>query len=325
MEELNEIEQIIIRCLDQSASESDLSRLKDWLNESEENQKHYYEFKDVWDALPLEQAKEGAIDEWKRFTKSKLTVSPLRKIGIELAKFAAVALLALLAGHFFFSPEEEQIQYATITVPYGSKSSLKLPDGTNVILNAGSELTYPTSFAKASRDVALVGEAYFDVVHHSDHPFIVSVDELEVKVLGTQFNVLAYPEFDRIETTLVDGKVQLYRKGYESGDGVILKPGQKATFKDNRLKLQRANLDLETMWVNNEFYFENIPFHELMTRLEKWYDVSIIFDKERFKDLTYTGKFRNEETVWQAFDAIRMTTPVEYTTEHRKVFITLKK
>lgn len=325
MKELDEIEQIIIRSLDQTAAGSELDRLNDWLNESESNRKYYFEFKDVWDTVPALKSKEGASSAWNKFNRTRVSLSPIRRIGIELAKVAAVALVALIVGYFFYSSKPENLQYATIEVPYGSKTSVRLPDGTNVMLNAGSELTYPTSFAKASRDVSLKGEAFFDVAHNASKPFIVSVDELEVRVLGTRFNVMAYPEFNRIETTLVEGKVQLSRKGFDSDDGVILKPGQKATFADQKLKLQRANLELETNWINNEFYFESIPFHELMTRLEKWYDVTILYNKDDFKELTYTGKFRNEETVWQAFDAIRMTTPVEYTTEHRKVFITLKK
>ncbi|MCU4177220.1 FecR family protein [Carboxylicivirga sp. N1Y90] len=325
MNELNEIEQIIIRHLDNTATESELKRLNNWLEEAEENRKHYHEMKDVWDATPSVIGHEKSQKQWKKLNQSRLRSIPFRRISIELIKVAAVAVIALMAGYFFFEVADEDVHYATIEVPYGSKSTLKLPDGTNVTLNAGSKLVYPSNFSEKERNVELSGEAYFAVEHNPKKPFVVNVDDLEVRVLGTEFNVMAYPEFKRVETTLVSGKVLLNRKGFAYDDGIILKPGQKATYENNGLKIQWANIELECNWTQNEFYFESIPFNELMTRLEKWYDVTIEYNKEDFKDLTYTGKFRNEETVWQAFDAIRMTTPVDYTTEHRKVFITLKK
>lgn len=326
MKELNEIEQLIIRSLDKSATQQELQQLNSWIDESEDNRKHYFEFKDVWDAVPVVEKVDGAEGEWSKFNKSITRRRPIRRIGIELLKIAAVAILVFVISQLVvLNPPKEDVRNAMVTVPYGSKTSLQLPDGTRVILNAGSEFSYPTNFAKASRNVILNGEAYFEVAHDDTKPFVISVGDLNVTVLGTKFNIMAYPEFNRIETTLVEGKVQLSRKGYVQDEGVVLKPGQKATFSDNKLKLQRANIELATNWIRNEFYFESIPFHELMMRLEKWYDVSIEYNHEEFKDLTYTGKFRNEETVWQALDAIRMTTPVDYTSGHRKVFITLKK
>ncbi|MBI9064994.1 MAG: DUF4974 domain-containing protein, partial [Marinilabiliaceae bacterium] len=96
-------------------------------------------------------------------------------------------------------------------------------------------------------------------------------------------------------------------------------------FEDGKLSLQIVNTEIEAIWTQNEFYFESIPFPELMMRLEKWYNVQFEFDQEEFKDITFTGKFRNEETIWQVLDAIEMTTPVSYRAEHRKVYITYKK
>jgi len=330
MEDHYDIEEIIIRSFDQTATEEEMAYLKAWIEASAENQAAYFQMKDVWDTTPIVAEKSQADQSWKKLQHETSVQRPgiLRRIVIETVKVAAVAVLVLVSAYFvYFNTESSQkeVQYATVQVPLGSKSSVLLPDGSEVMLNAGSELTYPTNFSESVRDVELKGEGYFKVAHNAEKPFIVTAQELEVKVLGTEFNVMAYEELHRIETTLINGKVQLNMKGSTAGNGVILKPGQKATFEDGKLSLQIVNTEIEAIWTQNEFYFESIPFPELMMRLEKWYDVQFEFDQKEFKDITFTGKFRNEETIWQVLDAIEMTTPVSYRAEHRKVYITYKK
>lgn len=330
MEEYFDIEEIIIKSLDGTATEEELGRLKQWIEASEENRGSYFQMKDVWDTAPVIAEKSEAKASWKKLQQAsdKKRSPRIRRLYTEVAKYAAVAVLVLTGAYFIYLNKEAKnnaIQYATVNVPYGSKSSVTLPDGSEVMLNAGSQLIYPTNFSEIVRNVELKGEGYFKVTHNAQKPFIVSAQELEVKVLGTEFNVMAYEDMDRIETTLVNGKVQLNMKGATEGKGIVLKPGQKATYQDGKMSLQVVNTEVEAIWTQNAFYFESIPFAELMVRLEKWYDVEIEFNRSDFKEITFTGKFRNEETIWQVLDAIKMTTPVEYRAEHRKVYITYKK
>ncbi|MGQ1788169.1 FecR family protein [Saccharicrinis sp. GN24d3] len=330
MKELEEIERIIICSFDHTASEQELLQLKKWIQESPSNEAKYFQLKDVWDTTPSVANTDTTPLAWEKLSKQTTQVQhkfTYRSILTESLKIASVAAIVFLVTYVLFVDpfnSASQAKFTKVEVPYGSKSTVELPDGTTVMLNAGSQLQYANDFSEKRRHVKLTGEGYFNVAHDASRPFVVDVDDLNVSVLGTEFNIMAYPEFNRIETTLVNGKVQLSRKGYNKNEGVILKPGQKAKFKGNKLKIQTANLELETNWTRNEFYFESIPFSELMIRLEKWYDVKISFVGNELKDLKYTGKFRNEETIWQVLDAIQMTTPIEYTANHRDILINFK-
>jgi ferric-dicitrate binding protein FerR (iron transport regulator) len=323
-----EIEQLIVKHLMLSSTNEEDKSLQLWLEESQENKDHFFHLKDLWDARQLgsEESKKNSQKEWNRLNRKLSPKSSLvKRIIIETIKAAAILVLSFGVYSIYQSQSvSEQDQLAVVEVPYGSKTKLFLPDGSEVLLNAGSRLSYSPGFYSGERFVNLTGEGYFKVKHNPDIPFFVNTSEVKVKVLGTEFNVMAYDDFDRVEATLVNGSVSLMKADAHNSEEVILKPGQKAILKNNRLEIVDANLDLETYWTQNKFYFERIAFAELMKRLEKWYDVRIEFNEKDFENLTYTGKFRNEETIWQVLDAIQLTSPIKYTAEHRKVFITLK-
>ncbi|TAJ14313.1 DUF4974 domain-containing protein [Marinilabiliaceae bacterium JC017] len=336
MKEKQDIELIITHFLDGSASDAEVLHLKEWLEVDVNNKKDFFHLKDLWEASQVGNAAgmSAAQIAWKTFSDKTKVKSPKatrhigRRILVEFIKVAAVFVLAFVVFYGIDKnqvPVDAQLASTKVNVPLGSKSSVLLPDGSEVMLNSGSTLSYPVSFSESKRLVELSGEGFFKVAHDQSKPFVVNAKDMEITVLGTEFNVMAYDDFDRTETTLVAGKVMLKKAGDVSEKVVILKPGQKASLKDNVMKIEKANIELETNWTENKFYFESIPFHELMARLEKWYDVEIEFDHEAFSNLTYTGKFRNEETIWQVLDALQMTTPVRYKAGHRKVFITYKK
>jgi len=325
MEELDHIETLIIRCLDKTANEQELVELKNWLSASEENKKLYCQFKDVWDAtnnVSAIDADKAWINSQQRLTGKKL----VPKWSIELLKIASVAILVAVATYSVFnwpSQVPDYHDYAKVTVPNGSQSTVQLADGTNVKLNAGSELIYPAIFSKSERRVELKGEAYFSVKHNPEHPFIVSAGDIEVKVLGTEFNVLAYPEDKSIETTLVNGKVHLSHKNMKNQEGIILKPGEKAIYKQGKLTVAAADVKLETNWLQKGISFQSASIGELVLKLERWYDADIQLNEDDFKGITFTGKFRNNETIWQVLDVIKMTTPIAYAEKEGKIIITL--
>ena len=184
---------------------------------------------------------------------------------------------------------------------------MKLPDGTEVWLNANSRLVY-NSFSSTHRQVELKGEAFFKVVHNENAPFVVRTNECDIKVLGTTFNVMAYDDFGRKEITLLEGKVNVDMDGSEQ----VLKPGQALILKDHHTKITEVNASQSSAWVDNKFNFKDIPLSELMKRLENWYDVDIILENLSGKEVNYTGTFKNEETIWQVLDAIKAYTPIQY-------------
>lgn len=218
----------------------------------------------------------------------------------------------------------------------GSRSRSLLPDGTTVWLNAGSRLHYENDFAGATREVRLEGEAFFDVVKNAHKPFIVHTSGIEIKVLGTAFNVKAYPEDKTVETTLYRGSVKVYREAETEKNAVNLVPNQKliypkeAAIESDKLSQETgkstekiiptftiASIDstkevkerLETAWLYSRLEFRGDSFEELARKLERWYNVSIHFEDEKVKQLNFNGSFETE-TVDQAFRYLYETIPL---------------
>ena len=142
-----------------------------------------------------------------------------------------------------------------------------------------------------------------------------------MKVLGTTFNVMAYDEFGRKEITLIEGKVNVHSEAGEQ----VLTPGHALVLKDHSATVTDGNPSQASGWVENKFNFQNIPLSELIKRLENWYDVDITFENLTGKEVNFTGTFKNEETIWQVLDAIKVYTPIEYKkTNLRKIKITVR-
>jgi len=246
----------------------------------------------------------------------------IHKLWFQVSSIAAILIIGLLLGStvtWLISPKakSEQLVFET---PRGEKSLVKLPDGSEVWLNANSRLTY-NSFSSKLRQVELKGEAFFKVKKDEKAPFIVKTDECDIEVLGTTFNVMAYNEFGRKEITLLNGKVKVHTDGTEK----VLNPGQALILKDHNIQIIEVNASQSSGWVENKFNFINIPLSELMKRLENWYDVDITLENISMKEVNFTGTFKNEETIWQVLDAIKIYTPITYKkTDLRQIKITVQ-
>lgn len=233
-----------------------------------------------------------------------------RKLWIRIASAAAILVFGLLLGGvatYMLSSEKNTPEQIVVETPRGEKSMVKLPDGTEVWLNANSQLVYST-FSATLRKVELKGEAFFKVAHNEKVPFVVKTNECDIKVLGTTFNVMAYDEFGRKEITLIEGKVDVQT----ANENQVLKPGQSLIIKDQHMQVAEVNTSQASAWVDNKFNFKDIPLSELIQRLENWYDVDITLDNPSGREVNYTGTFKNEETIWQVLDAIQVYTSIEY-------------
>lgn len=248
---------------------------------------------------------------------------PIRHIWRRVASIAAMLLVGLLLGSittYLISGTNKKTEQLVFETPRGEKSMVKLPDGTEVWLNANSRLVY-NSFTKNQRQVELKGEAFFKVTHNEQAPFVVKTNECDIKVLGTTFNVMAYDDFGRKEITLLEGKVDV-RAGEKEQ---ILKPGQSLVLKNNQMQIAEVNTSQASAWVDNKFNFKDIPLSELIQRLENWYDVDITLENPSGREVNYTGTFKNEETIWQVLDAIKVYTSIEYEkSDTRKINIKVK-
>jgi len=235
----------------------------------------------------------------------------------------AASLLIFLSLTFYtnlFTPTEATIAMSTT---YGSRSELVLPDGSVVKLNAGSNLEYHFDKIRKTRTVDFSGEAFFEVAK-SKQPFVIHTpDGLNVKVLGTKFNLSAYPEDHIAQTSLVEGKVELNING---SSGLVLKPGQTASFdkKSEVLNLATGEISHQLGWIQNKLYMDNMSLQEVCTRLERWYDVNILLsDQGLGAKIHYTGVLK-EQTVQDVLDALCRLSSISYEMKGKDIRISGK-
>ena len=215
--------------------------------------------------------------------------------------------------------------FNTLKVPYGKRFDVVLSDGTRVFLNSGSSLRYPVQFLKGfDRSVFLIGEAFFDVAKDKEHPFTVHADDLDIKVLGTKFNLSHYPEDRNINTVLVEGSVELHKKGKEeeSAGGTLLKPGFKAEWRKtgNFFAIENVDTDIYTAWLQGRLVFRNTSFRQIRQALERRYNVTI---KNKNKDLdeqVFDATF-DIETIEEVLESFNKSYAIEYRIKDNQVII----
>ncbi|BDD07620.1 anti-sigma factor [Fulvitalea axinellae] len=214
----------------------------------------------------------------------------------------------------------------TLSIPRGKRFSVALSDGTKVWLNSDSKLRYPTEFSGDVREVFLTGEAYFEVTKDSKRPFVVKVEDLDIRVFGTAFNVTNYPETSGVRTVLVEGSVGIAKRSqgeFNRKGAVMLKPSQSALYdiQENKMRKETlGNLRFVTAWKDNTLAFYNEPFSSLKTRLERWYDIRIDNQSEALVEERFSGVFRNK-SLEKVLELFATTFPVEIIRKGDKVLI----
>ncbi|KIC94830.1 FecR family protein [Flavihumibacter solisilvae] len=265
-------------------------------------------------------------------------------------------LLAVAAVWFLNTGRDRQSSsgpgnQGTYTVPTsevstgnGSKSKTVLPDGTQVWLNAGSKLVYNKDFGQEKREATLTGEAYFDVVKDPSQPFIIHTSQIDIRVLGTAFNVRSYPGDKTTEASLIRGSIEV-RIHERPEEKILLKPNEKLVVNNDPgatqvkdivhkaarkaeplVVIDRINYwpsdstILETSWMDNKLIFRDESFAELALRMERWFGVEISFNDEGLQKERLTGIFKTE-TLQQALDALQIVSPFRYRIEGNKVYL----
>ncbi len=213
--------------------------------------------------------------------------------------YAAAVLIAVISTWAFMdsnkSSSEPEIVYEEFITPAGQRAMLKLHDGTTVWLNAKSTLRYPNIFTKERR-VELNGEAYFEVAHNEEKPFIVSTEKLDIEALGTEFNVHAYRDRNEFNTSLVEGSVKIYNRGNQQ-NALFITPNEYAELVDNKLvKKSFNNMDF-LLWREGVYAFDDLPFMEIIRRLELYYDITIHVKNQQLASYKFTGKIRQRDGI----------------------------
>lgn len=219
----------------------------------------------------------------------------------------------------------EELVYNTLNVPYGKRFDLKLSDGTIVHLNAGTSLKYPVNFLDGqNRKVYLTGEAFFDVSTDSLHPFVVNADELNVRVLGTRFNVSSYPEDNRTDVVLIEGSVGMHRQSdnFDKNRSTILEPGFKGTFQRNNgeINITPVLTDIYTAWIGGELAFRNMTFENILKKLERHYDISITNNNIGLANEVFNASY-GQISLQKVLEDLKLTHGIDYSIEGTNITI----
>lgn len=219
----------------------------------------------------------------------------------------------------------ENLVYNTIKIPYGKRFELQLSDGTIVHLNSGSTLKYPVKFiASSNRQVFLDGEAFFDVTKDKKHPFVVNADNLNIRVLGTHFNVSSYPEDKSTDVVLVEGSVGLYsaNEKFDAKINTVLKPGFKGSFnkENNIINTEQVDTENYTSWMEGKLVFKNMTFNDIEKKLERHYNVSIVNQNKKLANEKFYATFEDEpiEQILSYFNDIQ---GFKYTLKNDEILI----
>ncbi|WP_421920945.1 FecR family protein [Marinifilum sp.] len=214
-----------------------------------------------------------------------------------------------------------QLTFNTIIIPRGGEYQLTLMDGTRIWLNSNSKLRFPSEFGSGLRIVELEGEAFFEVAKDSVHPFVVDVNKLQIKVLGTSFNVNAYSDSYEIVTTLVEGKVIVDDTLFENK--VLLLPNEQCIFNPISGKTLKQEVDtrIYTAWKDGRFVFENESLEDIMNRLSRWYDVEVFFLNESIRELRFTGDLTRYDNINQILELIELTQKVKFTIKDKGLLV----
>lgn len=215
--------------------------------------------------------------------------------------------------------EEREPVYYTVNIPYGGEYNLVLSDGTRIYLNAGTTLRYPDHFAGGSREIFLSGEAYLEVSRDTSRPFIVRTDDMDVRVLGTVFNVNAYPDGSYVRTTLVEGKVETSC----GGERIVMKPGTQVAYDKATRQADYFPVDVRHFisWKDGYYDFRDMTLGELMQIFVRWYDVDVRFANPLLENLRFSGRLRRYEDVSGLFEQLEYTGDVAFDVKGKNIVI----
>lgn len=290
--------------------------LDEWVKSSEENKLIYDRYHKIWlgSCEVFMKNKFDARLAWTKVNKkiAGKTVSKQRFNRVLYATIGlAASLLIILSVTFFTNVLSSSGETVKISTNYGSRTSIILPDGSHVKLNVGTNLEYSFDRFNNLREVQFNGEGFFEVAK-SKAPFVIHTPEgLNIKVLGTKFNLKAYAEENEIRTTLIEGKVELIKSGSKS---LFLEPGQIANYnkKIEKLEYVTGQVYQDIGWVDNKLYMENMSLNEVCKVLERWYAVNIVLEnKEMGDNFHYTGVLK-EKTISEVLDALCELSDLKY-------------
>jgi ferric-dicitrate binding protein FerR (iron transport regulator) len=271
------------------------------------------------------------IQEYQDKNRSKSIFTGKRVLQM-YQRVAAVLLIPLIGlGILYWVSYSSQLtsQYTETIAPRGQKSQIVLVDGTKVWLNSDTKIRYKGNFNNDQRDVYLDGEAFFEVTKNAHRPFIVHTTGISIKVLGTKFNVKAYSDEDLVETSLFEGNISLLMTNPNSKAVAVkeVKPGQSFLYSKTNRELESNRFSQEEIcgWKKNQLIFKDDTFSNLVKKVERWYDVQVVYDEKLFKDRRLTLELNEGERLEQLMKIVSLALSVDYQYDNEKIILTPKK
>lgn len=266
----------------------------------------------------------GKLLEFKKARKKQSFSIPYKPI----FGYVATVCVAIVSTWMLFNshrPTEKKvlITYEEFSTPSGQRAMVKLHDGTIVWLNARSTLRYPSNFDETGRRVELNGEAFFEVKHNKDIPFIVSTEKLDIQVLGTKFNVFAYKGRDEFNTSLLEGSVKIYT-AHDAANALLMKPNERVDLIDNKLVKRTFNNVDDFLWREGIYAFDDVTFDSIVKKLELYYDITIVVNNKKLDSYKFSGKFRQRDGVESVLHTLQKVYPFVYTKNDELNKITIR-
>lgn len=319
------MEEYISKYITGELQREEWEELRSWLNQNEENKKLFTQLVS-YSSNSKSEYLEAEDLVWKDLNlKRKVVELPARRFSNYYLKVAAIILgvlsVSFVAYKLMDQPGDIQVAITTVerVAPPGSKLTTRLPDGSIVTLNSGSKLTFPERFEETDRNVRLLGEAFFEVEHDPDKPFVVTMGGDEVKVLGTSFNIRSYPDDEDVTVSVATGKVA-YK--VSSGKEVILQVNESVTYNAKQDILTKGIVNpLQAFgWKDRILYFKGSSWDQVLKELNRWYGVDFEVSGDFGNTGTYSGEFKNA-TLSQVLNSLAFVYRFRFSVEDNKVII----
>lgn len=314
-------DELLIKYIAGEVSAKEAEEVTDWLNADPKHVDEFLALHKVYDISIMNPVDGAAIKPsgqsiWLRY----------RRVVTELLKVAAIFLVAFGIYQLLDRPTAEKVAsqplYQTLYVPAGQRAELILPDSTHVWLNAHSKLVYPVSFLTENRTVRLEGEGYFEVKRNEQSPFVVQTSQMDIKVLGTEFNVSAYPESPDFGVALLKGKVELNAANKKIS--YTMKPNELFQYKEGKYTASTITEMDYFKWKEGLICFHNQTIAEIMDKLSLYFDIKIEIRNRKFLNERYTGKFRTKDGVEQVLKVLQLEHKFTYQKDNELNKITIK-
>ena len=300
------------------ATSDEQRRLMEWLDANQENRRIFDRERGMYNALllfaPEEKAARGRLLNWRRVTRYAVQA-------------AAVVILAVGIGWGYVSYKERSWAnlMTRVAAPEGQRINLTLQDGTNVWLNSGAEIEYPSLFAGNSRQVRLSGEALFDVRHDAECPFEVETFATKINVLGTKFNVIADETYGRFSAALLQGRIKVTNLLDPRRQEIVMKPDDIVNLSNGRLFVETIRDPEALCWTEGLVRISGLPFDELMAKFEQVFDVKIVIARNSIPDIgKISGKIRVNDGIENALHILQYAADFSFEKDEETNVVTIR-